>query len=105
MKLPHYEFIRYENWKEQFLKDYEKITLRELEDLIGKVFVPLLLHKRGVKSEAFKGLSKEEQERVVQEELEVVWENHLIRILQILSFSGYFKKKPSHRLPPRAHHS
>ncbi len=154
MKLPHYEFIRYENWKEQFLKDYEKITLRELEDLakemekiypeaeerflramlsmylggyekrlqdpevrywtnwagaktyktfnkfpqlsdievsflfysIGKVFVPLLLHERGVKSEAFKGLSKEEQEKVVQEELEVVWENHLIRILQVLPF-------------------
>ncbi|MFN3599247.1 MAG: hypothetical protein ACK4VK_05895 [Aquificaceae bacterium] len=33
MKLPHHEFIRYENWKGQFLKDYEKITLRGLEDL------------------------------------------------------------------------
>ncbi|MFN3599246.1 MAG: hypothetical protein ACK4VK_05890 [Aquificaceae bacterium] len=46
----------------------------------------MLLHEKGVKSEAFKGLSKEEQERAVQEELEVVWENHLIRILQILPF-------------------
>ncbi|MFN4319354.1 MAG: hypothetical protein ACK4FY_02585 [Aquificaceae bacterium] len=154
MKVPHYEFIRYENWKEQFLKDYGRIKARELEDLareireaypeaeerflkamlcmylggyerrvqdpevrywtnwagiktykafnkfpqlsdvevsflfysIGKVFVPLLLHERGVKSEAFKGLSKEEQERAAQEELEVVWENHLIRILQVLPF-------------------
>ncbi|MFN7065037.1 MAG: hypothetical protein ACK4OF_02660 [Aquificaceae bacterium] len=44
------------------------------------------MHEKGVKSEAFKGLSPEEQERVVQEELEVIWENHLIRILQISPF-------------------
>ncbi|MFN3947402.1 MAG: hypothetical protein ACK4LA_04865 [Aquificaceae bacterium] len=154
MKLPHHEFIRYENWKEQFLRNYKEITPGELEKIakevesiypeaeerflkamlsmylggyekrvqdpeimywtnwagvktyktfnkfpqlsdievsflfysIGKVFVPLLLHERGVKSQAFKRLSKEEQEKVVQEELDVIWENHLIRILQILPF-------------------
>ena len=56
---------------------------------MGKIFVPLLLHERGVKSEPFQRLSKEEQEEAVQEELNVIWENHLIRILQVLSFLGF----------------
>ncbi|MCS6998318.1 MAG: hypothetical protein RMH93_05245 [Aquificaceae bacterium] len=154
MKLPHYEFIRYEGWKEQFLKDYDLIVSKGLEGLqeeirdlypeveerllrallslhvggyekrledrevrywtnwaglktyrtfnsfpqlselelaflfyaMGKVFVPLLLHERGVKSESFKRLTPEEQERAVMEELEVIWENHLIRLLQIIPF-------------------
>lgn len=154
MRLPHQEFIRYEGWKEQFLKDYREISSRDVEKLfedihdiyphedqrlakalismyvggyekrledsevrywtnwagiktyktfngfpqlsdielafafysIGKVFVPLLLHERGVKSESFKKLTKEEQEKAVMEELEVIWENHLIRVLQILPF-------------------
>lgn len=55
---------------------------------IGKVFVPLLLHERGVKSEAFKALSSEEQEKAVMEELEIIWENHLIRLLQVLPYLG-----------------
>ncbi len=152
MKLPHYDFIKYKRWKEQFIRDFSKITpekkeraLKELENLypqgnerlamamlsmylggyerriedpevkhwtnwacvktyetfntfpklsdielsflfyaIGKVFIPLLLHERGVKSQSFKALPLEEQERVVMEELEVVWENHLIKLLQIL---------------------
>ncbi|MFN7065038.1 MAG: hypothetical protein ACK4OF_02665 [Aquificaceae bacterium] len=37
MKAPHYEFIRYENWKEQFLRDHEKITSKGLEDLAKKI--------------------------------------------------------------------
>ncbi len=156
MRVPHQEFIRYENWKEQFLRDYEVISSRDVDKLaqeisslypqreerllkalismyvggyekrvedpevrywtnwagiktyktfncfpqlsdielafvfyaIGKVFVPLLLHERGVKSESFKSLSPEDQEKVVKEELEVIWENHLIRVLQILPFLG-----------------
>ena len=53
-----------------------------------KVFVPLLLHERGVKSESFKSLPTEEQEKAVMEELEVIRENHLIRVLQILPYLG-----------------
>ncbi|SHK45633.1 DUF3467 domain-containing protein [Thermocrinis minervae] len=53
---------------------------------IGKIFVPLLLHERGVKSESFKRLSKEDQEKAVMDELDVIWENHLIRVLQILPY-------------------
>ncbi len=56
---------------------------------MGKIFVPLLLHERGVKSQAFQELSKEEQEKAVQEELDVIWENHLIRILQVLPLLGF----------------
>jgi len=51
---------------------------------VGKLFVPLLLHEKGVKSESFKRLSPKEQEEAVSEVLDVIWENHLIRILQIL---------------------
>jgi hypothetical protein len=51
---------------------------------VGKLFVPLLLHEKGVKSESFKRLSPKEQEDAVSEVLDVIWENHLIRILQIL---------------------
>lgn len=157
MRLPHHEFIRYENWKEQFLRDYPLINSKhsqevkelqqELQEMqaelesrllkavlsmhvggyekrledpdvrywanwaglktyrtfntfpqlseielsflfyaLGKVFVPLLLHERGVRSELFKRLTPEEQEKAVLEELEVIWENHLIRILQIIPF-------------------
>jgi len=53
---------------------------------IGKLFVPLLLHERGVKSEAFKRLSKEEQEEAVFEELDTIWETQLTLILQSLKF-------------------
>ena len=52
---------------------------------VGKLFVPLLLHEKGVKSESFKRLSPKEQEDAVSEVLDVIWENHLIRILQILT--------------------
>ena len=51
---------------------------------IGKLFVPLLLHERGVKSEVFKRLSKEEQEEAVLEELDTIWETQLTLILQAL---------------------
>jgi len=53
---------------------------------IGKLFVPLLLHERGVKSEAFKKLSEEEQEEAVFEELDTIWETQLTLILQALEF-------------------
>ena len=154
MRLPYHEFIRYEGWKEQFIKDYDLITSKDVKDLaedlkalypeagerllkalismhvggyekrlqdpevrywtnwagiktyrtfngfpqlsdkelafvfyaMGKVFVPLLLHERGVKSESFKSLTSDEQEKAVMDELEVIWENHLIRILQIIPF-------------------
>jgi hypothetical protein len=55
---------------------------------IGKLFVPLLLHQRGVRSEGFKKLSREEQEEAVFEELDTIWETQLTLILQALSFLG-----------------
>ena len=51
---------------------------------LGKLFVPLLLHQRGVKSEAFKALSREDQEEAVFEELDTLWETQLTLILQAL---------------------
>lgn len=155
MKLPFQELHRFINWKERFLRDYEKIERsdldvirKEIKDLwdgepderllkairsmyvggmerrvedeeirrwtnwaaiktyrtfngfpilsdielafvfyaIGKLFVPLLLHERGVKSEAFKRLSREEQEEAVFEELDTIWETQLTLILQALEF-------------------
>lgn len=59
---------------------------------IGKVFVPMLLHERGGRSESFKKLPPEEQEKAVMEELEVIWENHLIRVLQIIPYLRVFQK-------------
>ncbi len=53
---------------------------------IGKLFVPLLMHERGVKSQAFKKLSPEEQEEAVFEELDTIWETQLTLILQALQF-------------------
>ncbi len=53
---------------------------------IGKLFVPLLMHERGVKSQAFKSLSREEQEEAVFEELDTIWETQLTLILQALQF-------------------
>ncbi len=155
MKFPFQELHRFINWKERFLRDYEKIERsdldvirKEIKDLwdgepderllkairsmyvggmerrvedeeirrwtnwaaiktyrtfngfpilsdielafvfyaIGKLFVPLLLHERGVKSEAFKRLSREEQEEAVFEELDTIWETQLTLILQALEF-------------------
>ncbi|NPA41204.1 MAG: DUF3467 domain-containing protein [Aquificae bacterium] len=155
MKTPFQELHRYMNWKERFLKDYDKIEQSDLDlireevkDLlgeepderllkavrsmyvggmekrvedeeirrwtnwaavktfntfnrfpilsdielafvfyaIGKLFVPLLMHERGVKSEAFKRLSPEEQEEAVFEELDTIWETQLTLILQALQF-------------------
>ncbi len=153
MKLPFQELHRFINWKDRFLKEYEKIlssdltvlkkelesrlgeeldprsllairsmyaggmeqrvedpdvrkwtdwaglkTLRtfngfpNLSDIelsfvfysLGKLFVPLLLHQRGVKSEGFKSLTPEEQEEAVFEELDTIWETQLTLILQAL---------------------
>ena len=53
---------------------------------IGKLFVPLLMHERGVKSEAFKRLPPEEQEEAVFDELDTIWETQLTLILQSLQF-------------------
>jgi len=153
--LPFQELQRFINWKERFLKDYERIEggdlqilKKELKDLwdgepegrllravrsmyvggmerrvedeevrrwtnwaavktyktfngfpllsdlelafvfyaMGKIFVPLLLHERGVKSETFKNLPLEEQEEAVFEELDTIWETQLTLILQALEF-------------------
>ncbi|EDP76215.1 DUF3467 domain-containing protein [Hydrogenivirga sp. 128-5-R1-1] len=157
MKSPFQELHRFMNWKERFLRDYEKIESSDLElirgevrellgqepderllkavrsmyvggmerrvedpeirswtnwaavktyktfnefpilsDLelafvfysVGKLFVPLLMHERGVKSESFKRLSREEQEEAVFEELDTIWETQLTLILQALQFLG-----------------
>lgn len=53
---------------------------------IGKLFIPLLLHEKGVNSESFKSLTQEEQEEAVSQVLDTLWENHLIRLLQILPY-------------------
>ena len=53
---------------------------------IGKLFVPLLMHERGVKSESFKRLSRQEQEEAVFEELDTIWETQLTLILQAIQF-------------------
>lgn len=53
---------------------------------LGKLFVPLLLHEKGVKSESFKALDQSKQEYAVSEVLDTIWENHIIRILQILPY-------------------
>ena len=53
---------------------------------LGKLFVPLLLHEKGVKSESFRALSQEDKENAVSDVLDTLWENHLIRILQIMSY-------------------
>ncbi len=155
MKLPFQEIHRFINWKERFLKDYERIEQGDLDSIreevkellgeepnerllkavrsmyvggmerrvedpqirrwtnwaavktyktfngfpllsdielsfvfyaIGKLFVPLLLHERGVKSEAFNRLSPEEQEEAVFDELDTIWETQLTLILQALQF-------------------
>ena len=68
---------------------FPQLSDRELSFVfyaIGKLFVPLLLHQRGVKSEPFKRLSKEEQEEAVFDELDTIWETQLTLILQALQF-------------------
>ncbi|MCS7083387.1 MAG: hypothetical protein NZL90_00180 [Aquificaceae bacterium] len=53
---------------------------------LGKLLVPLFLHERGVCSEAFSKLSKDEQEKAVLEELNSLLENQIIGILQSLPY-------------------
>ncbi len=99
MKGPFAELTRYLGWKDRFLEDYGyrgcKITqsstlydraLAFLFYALGKLFVPLLLHERVVKSQGFKALSIKDQEKAILEELDIIWENHLIRILHILPY-------------------
>lgn len=85
------EIRRWTNWAA--LRTYEtfngfpNLTDTELMFVfysIGKLFVPLLLHERGVKSEPFRKLSKEEQEEAVLDELDTIWETQLTLILQAL---------------------
>jgi len=85
------EIRRWTNWAG--LKTYRTFNgFPNLSDIevafvfysLGKLFVPLLLHQRGVKSESFKALSLEEQEEAVFEELDTLWETQLTLILQAL---------------------
>ncbi|AAC07019.1 DUF3467 domain-containing protein [Aquifex aeolicus] len=65
---------------------------------LGKLFVPLLMHETGVKSEPFKKLSREEQEEAVLDELDTLWETQLTLILQALQFldlKSISSEKPS----------
>lgn len=48
---------------------------------LGRHYIPTLLHEKGVKYEAFKKLSKKEQEKAVKEVLDVYWENVVIRAM------------------------
>jgi len=75
----------------QTFNGFPQLSDEELSFLfysLGKLFVPLLLHEKGVKSETFKRLPPKEQEDAVLEVLDTLWENHLIRILQILPYMG-----------------
>ncbi len=90
-RLEDQDVLFWTNWA--FFKTYKtfgglsQLSEKELCFLfysLGKIFVPLLLHEKGVKSESFKALSPEEQEKAVSDVLDTVWENHFIRILQIL---------------------
>jgi len=65
---------------------------------LGKLFVPLLMHEKGVKSESFKKLSGEEQEEAVMDELNTLWETQLTLILQALQFLDL--KSISNQKPP-----
>jgi hypothetical protein len=87
------EIRRWTNWAA--LKTYKTFnSFPNLNDTelsfvfyaIGKLFVPLLMHKRGVKSESFKRLSPKEQEDAVLDELDTIWETQLTLILQALQF-------------------
>ncbi|ADC89220.1 hypothetical protein Thal_0586 [Thermocrinis albus DSM 14484] len=52
--------------------------------VLGKLLIPLLLHEKGVKSESFKALSLQDQEKAVEDVLDTIWEQNIIRLLQIL---------------------
>ncbi len=61
---------------------------------LGKLFVPLLLHDRGVRSPAFGALPPEEKESAVLEELDTLWETQLpllLRALQLLELNSMRK--------------
>ncbi len=55
---------------------------------LGKLFVPLLMHERGVRSESFKSMSPTEREDAVLEELDTLWETQLPLILRALQLLG-----------------
>ena len=55
---------------------------------LGKLFVPLLMHERGVRSERFKSMSPAEREKAVLAELDTLWETQLPLILRALQLLG-----------------
>lgn len=54
--------------------------------VLGRHFIPILLHEKGVKSESFKALTEEEQIKAVSDVLDINFENVVIRCLQAIDF-------------------
>ncbi len=54
--------------------------------VLGRHFIPVLLHEKGVKSDAFKSLNKDDQIKAVQDVLDINFENVVIRCLQAIEF-------------------
>lgn len=69
--------------------NFSKLSDNQLSYLffvLGRHFIPTLLHDRGVKSESFKNLSEEEQLKAVEDVLDINFENVVIRCLQAIEF-------------------
>jgi hypothetical protein len=54
--------------------------------VLGRHFVPVLLHEKGIKSDSFKALPEEEQLKAVMDVLDINFENVVIRCLQAIDF-------------------
>ncbi len=54
--------------------------------VLGRHFIPILLHEKGIKSDSFKALSEEEQIKAVMDVLDINFENVVIRCLQAIDF-------------------
>ncbi|MEN3033613.1 MAG: hypothetical protein ABDH18_01315 [Aquificaceae bacterium] len=77
------------NYTYRLFNSFENLTDEELcfvFYVLGKLFIPLLLHERGVCSEAFSKLSEKEQEEAVLEEINAILENKIVGLLQSLPY-------------------
>ncbi len=68
---------------------FPKLSENQLSYLffvLGRHFIPVLLHEKGIKSDSFKALSQEEQLKAVSDVLDINFENVVIRCLQAIDF-------------------
>ncbi len=69
--------------------NFPKLSENQLSYLffvLGRHFIPVLLHEKGIKSDSFKALSEEEQLKAVMDVLDINFENVVIRCLQAIDF-------------------